>query len=103
MSRAVPARRMLWLVVAAMSLLIVWAGFAELDEVAIGEGKVTPASKGQVIQSLEGGILAELAVREGDVVQAGQQLATLDPVQARSSMEEALERITALQARAARL
>lgn len=59
--------------------------------------------KGQVIQSLEGGILSELAAREGDVVEAGQKLATLDPVQARSSMEEALERISALHARAARL
>ena len=45
---------------------------------------MTPASKGQIIQSLEGGILSELAVREGDIVEAGQKLATLDPVQARS-------------------
>lgn len=98
-----PARLLLWLIIAAISAFFVWAAFAGLDEVAVGEGKVTPASKGQVIQSLEGGILSELAVREGDVVEAGQKLATLDPVQARSSMEETLERIAALQARAARL
>ncbi|WP_244258809.1 HlyD family efflux transporter periplasmic adaptor subunit [Cupriavidus gilardii] len=97
------ARLLLWLGIGAIAAFLVWAIFASLDEVAIGEGKVTPASKGQIIQSLEGGILAELAVREGDVVEAGQQLATLDPVQARSSMEETLERIAALQARAARL
>lgn len=88
---------------AAIFAFVMWAAFAGLDEVAVGEGKVTPASKGQIIQSLEGGILAELAVREGDIVESGQKLATLDPVQARSSMEEALERIAALQARAARL
>ncbi|WP_027781156.1 MULTISPECIES: HlyD family efflux transporter periplasmic adaptor subunit [Burkholderia] len=100
---AVPARRMLWLIVAALAIFLVWSVFANLDEVAVGEAKVTPASKGQVIQSLEGGILLELAVREGDVVDAGQRLATLDPVLARASMEETLERITALQGRAARL
>ncbi|MEI3854961.1 MULTISPECIES: HlyD family efflux transporter periplasmic adaptor subunit [unclassified Ensifer] len=97
------SRSLLWLIAAAIAIFIGWAGFAELDEVAIGEGKVTPASKGQIIQSLEGGILAELLVREGDIVETGQRLATLDPVQARSSMEETLVQIAALRARAARL
>lgn len=96
-------RALLWLIVAAMAIFLAWACFARLDEVAVGEGRVTPASREQIVQSLEGGILAELDVRAGAVVQAGQKLATLDPVQARSSMEEALERIAALQARAARL
>lgn len=96
-------RYVLWIIIGALTAFGVWAALAGLDEVAVGEGRVTPASKGQVIQSLEGGILAELSVREGDVVKAGQQLATLDPVLARSSMEEALEKIAALQARAARL
>lgn len=96
-------RALLWLIVAAMAIFLAWARFARLDEVAVGEGRVTPASREQIVQSLEGGILAELDVRAGAVVQAGQKLATLDPVQARSSMEEALERIAALQARAARL
>lgn len=100
---ALQARYLLWLIVTAISIFMVWAAFAELDEVAIGEGKVTPASKGQIIQSLEGGILSEMTVREGDIVEAGQKLATLDPVQARSSMEETLVRVAALQARAARL
>lgn len=102
-SHAGRSRSLLWLMVAAIAIFIAWAAFAELDEVAIGDGKVTPASKGQIIQSLEGGIVAELAVREGDIVEAGQKLATLNPVQARSSMEETLVRIVALQARAARL
>ena len=96
-------RSILWFIVATLVIFIAWAYFARLDEVAVGEGRVTPASKEQVIQSLEGGILAELDVRAGAIVDAGQKLATLDPVQARSSMEETLERISALQARAARL
>jgi len=97
------AQTLLWLIVAAIFAFIAWASLAGLDEVAVGEGKITPASKGQIIQSLEGGIVAELAVREGDIVESGQKLATLDPVQARSSVEEAMERIAALQAKAARL
>lgn len=68
---AAHARPVLWLIVAALFVFLVWSVFAGLDEVAVGEGKVTPASKGQIIQSLEGGILSELAVREGDVVDAG--------------------------------
>ncbi|MBX3598229.1 MAG: HlyD family efflux transporter periplasmic adaptor subunit [Rhizobiaceae bacterium] len=96
-------RSVLWLVIVAVATFVTWAAWAPLDEVAIGEGKVTPASKGQVIQSLEGGILADLFVREGDIVEANQKLATLDPAQARASMEEALAKIVALQARAARL
>ena len=62
-----------------------------------------PASKGQIIQNLEGGILAELNVREGDEVQEGQVLASLDPAKAKSNVDETLAKIVALQARAARL
>ncbi|MCD2513459.1 HlyD family efflux transporter periplasmic adaptor subunit [Comamonas endophytica] len=96
-------RAMLWLIVASIAACAIWAYLAPLDEVAVGEGRVTPASRAQIVQSLEGGILAELDVRAGTVVEAGQKLATLDPVQARSSMEETLERIASLQGRAARL
>lgn len=97
------ARSVLWLIVASLAIFLIWSYFAVLDEVAIGEGKITPASKGQIIQSLEGGILSELNVHEGDVVERGQKLATLDPAMSRSSVEEAEQKIIALQARAARL
>ena len=97
------AHSVLWLIITAIAIFFVWSSWAELDEVAIGEGKITPASKGQIIQSLEGGILSELPVREGDIVEEGQQIAILNPVLARASMEETLARITALKARAARI
>lgn len=94
---------LLRVIMGGLMALLVWAGFAALDEVAIGEGKVTPASRSQIIQSLEGGILAQMLVREGDIVEVGQQLAVLDPLQARTAMEEAQVRIVALRAKAARL
>lgn len=97
------ARALLYTIILSVAALVVWSFFAELDEVAVGDGKVTPASKSQMIQSLEGGILAELMVREGDIVEAGQKLASLDPALARASVEETIIRIVALQARAARL
>jgi len=64
---------------------------------------MVPAMKSQLIQNLEGGILAELSVREGDMVEEGQILATLSPARARANVEEITARIVALKARAARL
>lgn len=57
---------------------ITWAYFAELEEVARGEGRVVPSAKMQVVQSLEGGIIKSLDVREGDVVTKGQVLIRID-------------------------
>ncbi len=93
----------LWVVIAAVACFVVWASVFEIDEVAVGQGKVTPSSKGQMVQSLEGGILLELMVHEGDIVEANQIIATLDPVLARSTVEEAEARIKALTATSARL
>lgn len=97
------ARVILWLIVLAIATFIGWSYFATLDEVAIGEGKVIPSQKGQIIQNLEGGILAELAIREGDQVKKGQVLAILRPELARASLDETTARIISLKARAARL
>jgi len=97
------ARIILWLIIAAIAIFIVWSMFASLDEVAVGEGKIIPSRKGQLIQNLEGGILASLEVKEGQTVDRGEVLAELDPKKARSNMEEASARTIALKARAARL
>ncbi len=71
-----PAKRgasaTLWVTCACIAVFAVWASVFEIDEVAVGQGKVTPSSKGQMVQSLEGGILSELLVHEGDIVEAGQ-------------------------------
>jgi membrane fusion protein, adhesin transport system len=102
-----PAKRgasfTLWVTCICVAAFATWAGVFQIDEVAVGQGKVTPSSKGQMVQSLEGGILSELMVHEGDIVEAGQVIATLDPALARSTVEETGARIKALSATAARL
>jgi adhesin transport system membrane fusion protein len=96
-------RRLFWLILAVVVIFFTWAAFAKLDEVATGQSKVIPFSRAQVIQSLEGGIVTQIDVHEGDVVNRGQLLARLDPVQAEATTGEALAKITSLKARAARL
>lgn len=92
-----------WLSLLAVTALITWAYFAPLEEIAAGNGKIIPSSRSQMIQSLEGGILAELYVHEGDIVSAGQKLAVLDDTRFRASYGELDSKILSLEAAAARL
>lgn len=80
-----------------------WAAWAQLDEVTTGMGKVIPSSREQVIQSLEAGLLAELLVQEGDVVEAGQVLLRIDDVKLGANVQESQSKLDALQAAATRL
>ncbi|EMC4368268.1 HlyD family efflux transporter periplasmic adaptor subunit [Cronobacter sakazakii] len=88
----------IWLTLAALVLFFVWAWFATLDEVTVGTGKITPSSRAQVIESLDGGIVNALMVHEGDVVERGQMLARLDPTRFQSNYGEAAARARALRA-----
>ncbi len=80
-----------------------WASQTELDEVTRGEGKVIPSSKIQVIQNLEGGILSEVLVAEGQVVEKGDVLLKIDDTRFSSSFMETKLKYWELLARAARL
>jgi len=71
-------RLTIWGVIAFFLFLIVWASFAPIDEVTRGEGKAIPSSKVQKVQNLEGGIVAEIFAKEGQVVEVGQPLLRLD-------------------------
>ncbi len=93
----------LWSVMAMMAAFFLWASHFELDEVTVGVGKVVPSSHAQIIQSLEGGILKELKVHEGDVVEAGQVLALLDPTQFNSGLQDSIVHLRAAMATSARL
>ena len=80
-----------------------WATFGMLDEVSTGTGKVIPSSREQVLQSLDGGVLVALNVREGQPVSAGQVVARLDPTRSQSSVGESLARYQAALAASSRL
>jgi adhesin transport system membrane fusion protein len=84
-------------------LLLLWAAWAEVDEVTRGEARVIPSRQLQVVQALDGGVVAEILVREGQVVEAGQLLLRIDETRATSGVRESAAQGLALQARAARL
>ena len=72
------SRITVWIAAALIIVALLWAKFAVLDEVTVGDGKAIPSSKVQVIQNLEGGIVTELLVREGQMVNKGDTLLRLD-------------------------
>ena len=71
-------RILIYLCVATIVSFLLWAGFAQLDEMVRGTGKVVPSSRVQIIQNMEGGIISDIYVSEGDRVEAGQSLMQLD-------------------------
>ena len=97
------ARRLLRSAGVMVAVLVVWAAFAQLDEVTRGEARVVPTSQLQVVQSVDGGVVEEIAVREGQTVEAGALLLRVDPTRFVSTLLESRASAQALQARAARL
>lgn len=97
------ARITVWVVCAVLLVALLWAKFAVLEEVTTGEGKAIPSSKVQVIQNLEGGIVTEIFVREGQVVDKGAKLLRLDDTRYQSNKGETEADRLALTARVERL
>ena len=93
----------IWIVGIGLLVLLIWAWLFSLEEVSTGMGKVIPSSKEQVVQSLEGGILTTLNVREGEIVERGQVLAQLDPTRFESNVGESESLLISSRATSARL
>lgn len=91
------------LLLACLGAGLYWADNYQLEEITRGDAKVIPSSREQIIQSLEGGILSALMVREGDIVEQGQPLLKIDPTKAKASYQEGQNKALALRATAARL
>ncbi|MFT5880884.1 MAG: adhesin transport system membrane fusion protein [Moritella sp.] len=96
-------RLTIWALAAFVISFIVWAYFADLDRVTTGMGKVVPSSQVQVIQSLDGGILQQLYVREGMAVTKGQALARIDDTRFRADLAQQRQEVDSLRAEIIRL
>ncbi|GLZ87754.1 HlyD family type I secretion periplasmic adaptor subunit [Metapseudomonas resinovorans] len=96
-------RLTIWTLIGFTLFLLLWAHFAQVDEVTRGEGKAIPSSKLQKVQNLEGGIVSELFIREGQVVEVGDPLLRLDPTRFESNVGETEADRTAMQLRVERL
>ncbi len=97
------ARILVWFSVAVVLVLLFWAGFSRLDEVTRGEGKVIPSRQIQILQSMDGGMVSEILVKEGQRVKIGELLLKVDPTRMVSSLRENRSQYLALLAKAARL
>lgn len=97
------SRVLVWLSLLVVVVLVVWASFAWIDEVVRGEGKVVPSRQVQVIQSLDGGVVEDILVRPGQMVEEGEVMLRIDPTRYSSSLGENQAESLALMAKAARL
>lgn len=86
-----------------VALITLWAAFAEIDEVTKGEGRVIPSSQLQVLQSVDGGVVEAIQVKEGQQVAAGALLLRIDPTRFESTLRDNRSQYLALRIKAARL
>jgi adhesin transport system membrane fusion protein len=97
------SQTLVWATGLTLVLALTWSAIFELDEITRGQGKVIPSSREQVIQSLDSGILSEMFVREGSVVEKDQVLLRIDDARSGAVFREAQEKFVSLTALAARL
>ncbi|BCN93699.1 HlyD family type I secretion periplasmic adaptor subunit [Thiomicrorhabdus immobilis] len=101
--RPIRASSLLYFTLFSLILLFTWSFYASLDEITRGTGKVIPSHKLQVVQSLDGGIINKILVREGDFVEKGQLLVQIDSTRSKSTLNENIAQVSALRAEVIRL
>lgn len=101
--RTARAQRIVRAALIVVVMLIGWAAIAEIDEVTKGDGRVVPSRQLQVVQSLDGGVVSEILVHEGQVVEAGQLMLRIDETRATSGVRESAAQAFALRVKQARL
>jgi len=94
---------LVWTLALFVVVFVIWARNAPLDEIVRGPGTLIPSSNNQIVQSLEGGILQDINVREGDLVKAGQIIARLNETQYQADVQDYEGQILTIEARLARL
>jgi adhesin transport system membrane fusion protein len=98
-----PRAVLIYIIGATLVLAIVWSVYSELDQVSRAPGQVIPSGHVQVVQSIDGGTIAEILVKEGDVVQVGQTLVVFDKVRIQAAVDEAEGKVASLQATMSRI
>ena len=96
-------RIIIWGALLGILVLIVWAYFAQIDQVTRASGTVIASARTQDIQAVEGGVLTDILVKEGDEVKKGQLLVTLEEERAQAAVANSGSKIAALKAKIARL
>jgi len=96
-------RLTLWVAVFCLLALTVWAALTEIDQVTRAQGQIIATARTQVVQAVDGGVLRELKVQEGDTVKAGQLLATLEKARAQAAVDDSRAKVAALRITLARL
>ncbi|WP_320034395.1 HlyD family type I secretion periplasmic adaptor subunit [Halarcobacter sp.] len=95
-----------WVLVAftvTILFFIIWASFAQIDEIARGQGKVVPSGQNQILQNLEGGVVSEILIKEGDFVKKDQVLLKISNEKSSSSLSSNKIKILYLKAQIKRL
>ena len=93
----------IWLVGATVLIFILWAKFAWVDEIVRADGEIVSGARPQIVQNLEGGILAQMHVVEGDIVQPGDILAQLRSTHFQAQVDDLTDQIVATEIRRLRL
>ncbi len=96
-------QRVLWVIAILVVWLVAWASWAEIDEITRGEGRIIPSGQLQVVQNLEGGIVKEILIKEGDIVKKGQPLLKIDNSKFTSTYAESVVKHDELMAKELRL
>ncbi|MEO0443525.1 MAG: HlyD family type I secretion periplasmic adaptor subunit [Pseudomonadota bacterium] len=96
-------RQLLWAIILFILAMMIWSALATIDEFTRGDGRVIPSRSVQLVQNLEGGIVAEVFVREGQAVKQGESLLRLDDLRFSASLREATVNQTQLEIKSERL
>ena len=93
----------IWVLAAFFVVFVIWAYNASLDQIVRGAGVLVPSKSAQVVQSLEGGIVEKINVREGDIVEKGQTIAKLNETRYRAEVRDFESQILSIEAKLLRL
>ena len=97
------ARLTIWIALVGITILLVWAYFAKIDQVTRAKATVIASARTQQVQASEGGVLTDILVSEGDEVKKGQLLVVLEEERAKAAYDSSATKSAALQAQLARL